>query len=292
MKQSNAILGLVFVGLIAALYFLLAPSESVDQAETSTQIFKQEDWGNLVEVVIKDQKGSIRLLDSENNWSWYNEESSNLPTQVDADRLASLVSLINGLEKYRKASSVDWDESNVTSVILHGREMLLSANGKQTFMKEGNEISEVRIPGYNVFIHGFFNSDPKFWASKQVANSNWQTLKAIQVIPARGETLQLTANDRFFEVEGLNKFDSAKVFNYINLLEDLKARAWLSNDQTLSDEVGKVMISDIKRENNAELTFYRLGSPELAAVKRSDFQPLIIDSELLNLLFIPRDSLQ
>jgi hypothetical protein len=156
-------------------------------------------------------------------------------------------------------------QENGSHVEVYAGEQLLSsfwASGDEAkeqsfFATEDGKVYLVNLPGYTSYVSGLFELPLSDWRSRVVFSNTWRSLMSVnfQDFTEPDNDFQITYNDPFFAVSGVQRLDSNHVMNYLQELVNLKAAALVDTSYQGMPWL-ELTTTDIDPNKNQTLTLY------------------------------------
>ena len=100
---------------------------------------------------------------------------------------------------------------------------------KTYFLESNGEVGyEVEIPGYRDFVGGIFQLTTDQWRDRLIFRGNFRTIDQIEVKLQNQGFLKAGLKDGYFEIEGLEAYDTLSFVNYLNGFNYLQANERIS----------------------------------------------------------------
>ncbi|MTI33614.1 hypothetical protein [Xanthovirga aplysinae] len=168
--------------------------------------------------------------------------------KADSNMMKILLVVLNRVKVKRAVAKVNSGEiteqlhkSGIKVQAFNDNQLLTSfvsggnLNETQTYFQlpEADDPFVVSIPGYNSYLAGFFSMKENEWRDRVIFQTRWQALKRLKVIyPNKPENdFEITANDRFYQLEGLAQFDTTAMMSYIDFFQYFPAEQLLNSGE-------------------------------------------------------------
>ncbi len=226
---------LVLTGTAALLYFSGGPSRKVDFDETK---FTIADTSRIHKIVIKGNSFTNTLQDSAGTWM------VNHKYPLDPSMKKVLMAVLNRVRIHRKAPK-NLKDSIARHLEKNGyRVSIYDANDlMQSYLAGGNDISVsyfmgddgepyvVHLPGYNSYVSGIFEVSENDWRDRFVFSTSWMGIKklALDYTDDKDKSFIIRSGAGFPNVEGINKPDTSRLMQYINLFHTFAVDQYLDS---------------------------------------------------------------
>lgn len=143
-----------------------------------------------------------------------------------------------------------------------------ASQSQSYFYKDGDDRAFIiEIPGYTSYVSAIFNLTPLQWRNRVIFNTNWQSLKSLQVDYTDGNTsaLKISPEGYFPMVSGIpaDKLDSGKLINYLDRFayfetnEHIDKQAFPKYDSLANGQpMAIVTVEDFDMANNRQIKIY------------------------------------
>ena len=132
-----------------------------------------------------------------------------------------------------------------------------AAKQQSYFATESGQVYLVNLPGYNSYVSGLFELPLSDWRSRTIFSNTWRSLMSVsfQDFSTPENDFQITYNDPFFAVSGVQRLDSNNVMNYLQDVVNLKAIALVDTSYTGMPWI-ELKTIDIDPSKSQTLTLY------------------------------------
>lgn len=139
---------------------------------------------------------------------------------------------------------------------------ILNYQDEDILIKEGRVYS-VYVPGYTIRIFDYLNFDTNDLRDRTVFQTTWKTLKTLKIQSSiKAENLTIQFGKSFYEVVGVSKLDTLKLYNYLKHVEHLRVMDFNSNPLLFdslkqAEPLFKLFVEDIRYPIPVELWIYQ-----------------------------------
>jgi len=243
-KKNIKLFGILLLLIIVITAFSLFDT-SKNALDVDRDLFAVVDATRIDKVVFnRPDQDSFSLEFTGSNWFIDNASSY----QADPQRLKVLFAILKQVRVRRPVSQQREDsvskainERGVTATLYSGNEIekkIMSVGDESsgiTYMKLAGdeEIFIVEIPGYRSYLHGIFNVDKLGWRDPLIYDINWRNMQSVDMIYSENDnsSFRVIFDDRAYAIEGIQKTDTTKLFDYLDNVSQLYVDDYLAVEE-------------------------------------------------------------
>lgn len=304
-RNKNITLLIIAGCLLACSIVLSFTGEYSTSTLENTGVFSVADTSRVDQITI--EAGAEKILLKKNALGWTLNEKENAEKNI----VRVLLAVLKDMEVVRLVP--DSRVEDITDYIMEeGKKITVSGQNQvlQQFLVAGNEnktitymMAEsqgtpmvVNIPGYDSYVAGIFEIPANDWRDRTVMDTNWRTLKKLEIAYAQFPEYNVSIEFRntFLTVEGIEKLDTAKMMGYINQFYQLQADKFIYKDSNpIYDSLAatpttvSISIEDIRQDNSKTINFYPIvnDEPMMLAHIEEDDQLVLFEAARIQGLF-------
>ena len=227
-KKNKWLLVLLLATVAVNVLLFIVPKKGASIA-FEEDIFLVADTASIVSIRLGLNEESILL--SRKNKGWVLNQSYS----TDPGLVRMLLSIMKHISVKRPVSdpvsttpvpvSITFEDGQVFPFEVSG-----NATKTKSYFSNEKKTYEVEIPGYRDYLAGIFELKTDQWRDRVIFDGSWRTIQQLTLDynDAQNNDFQISFNETFFKVEGVQRMDSSKVVNYLNEFQNWKANERLS----------------------------------------------------------------
>jgi len=248
---------------------LLAIAFSLLQNPQKSSLNESVDFAIRDENIDQIRFGKISLQKSEKMWLINEKLPADLPMVEDFKKILANIEIKRPVPDEQKQALSEKIAKNGIKVEVFGENNLLKqfvifGEDYRTFAAMDEAIFEVYTPNFNIFLFKVFTLLPHEWRDKTLIAINWNSVKSLEVQYAQKpeNDIKVAFDSAAFHLEGVQKIDSARLFAYFQLYQNVRAYEYIDR-KSLSDSLDKmeafcqISVEDILSERNRKLFLYK-----------------------------------
>ncbi|MEM6830057.1 MAG: hypothetical protein AAF551_06045 [Bacteroidota bacterium] len=250
---------LVFALLIVNGYLFFSKGQHT-ASSFDDSLFSVADTSSILSVAINVEEKTVLLEKKEVGWSLNNRY------QVDPGFKDVLFSVLKRIKIKREIGDWDLPKLGSISISLSNQsldfEFATDALGTRTFFIQNGVAYQVEVPGYRDNAANIFQLTEDQWRDRLVLDASWRTIQKLS-LDRKGESLTISFNDQFFEVDGVSEIDSSAVVDYLNQFQFFQANEMISkgafpemDSLRETSPIAVLSIDDIKKEKPTVFKIY------------------------------------
>jgi hypothetical protein len=223
-ERRNQLLALS-LAVLTAVTIVLAFVKARPRARVDRDIFKIAKPDKVDKVILESSSGNVVLTYGSRGWA----VNDSLP--ADGNMIKVLFATLMQNEVRRPVAKVLRDtavarlaKSGVKVMVMAGDETLKqfiaggnTARTKAWFMDDGQNIYEMEIPGYRVYVSGIYELGENGFRNKYVFAFRWANFKAMEVkFPTRpADGFRVSLQKDYYTIEGMTRVDTTKLADFL-----------------------------------------------------------------------------
>ena len=301
-KKAKLLLGLNILLLVAITIALQSPFSNSSTSSSSAQ-FAVADT-SLVQQI---QLGPKKLVKEKPN-AWVLNDTylaSNRKIKLLIDVLAKLdiKRPLSGQEAEKISNLIKAKGQTITIKDQQGQTIQsfrIYGEGEETYASlDGGEPYNIYIPGTYLNLYEWLAAPVTEWRNKQILQTSWRTLKGLSVsyIGDTENSFEIGFNEKFYEVKGVQKLDTAALYNYIVQYQDFRITQFLTQETELKEQLKEktpfctIAIQDLYEQRNDTLDIYPVGKDPVGYLRRSN-ELVALNPKSLESVLVPRKAFQ
>ncbi|MEN7548231.1 hypothetical protein AAG747_09940 [Rapidithrix thailandica] len=299
MTSKIKILIIINILLLAGVFLSLIQTEEQSSVQVEGQLFVVNDTAHIQRIEV----GTHELTrQGDQNWKLNGRYT------VAPQAIQTLLTVMQNMEVKRPVT-----EENISGVNqeFNKKGINVKVFGAEGVMKRyslyGDSVNTyAKVPGeapYLVYVPGYFiNLDKLYrinereWRDKRVLYTTFRTMKNLQVdYPVSPDkSFQIAFDSSFYKVSGVQKLDSAAVYNYISMFGNLAANDYLENT-SLRDSLAKqvpfcvITMKDLYEKRNNTVRFYP-GPQVVYGLSENTKEVVLFDPRRIQTAFVSREA--
>ena len=237
-RNKRLLISFIVLTLMSVSFWFFGNTNN--QIDVDASLFKLEEGVSVNRITFESPAEKVTLDFNGTRWMVNNTY------EADRQLVKLLFATLEKAEPKRPVSQSQLDSVNsmiakkgVTVNLYEGEKLIQTfrAGGNQQkteayFQKTIGQPSYVMaIPGYRLYVSYILELDENGWRDKRMFNFNWPNFKSLNMIVPGDPTqnFEVSFNDKFFGITGMEKVDTTKLNDYLDAVSFLKADEFLKS---------------------------------------------------------------